>query len=249
MPPVAQSPDSGLAFRLERVSRRFGQVTALADIDLELAAGQATLILGPNGAGKSTLLRIVAGLVRPTMGRVLAGGPSAWRPMDQRHRASIGYLGHKSLLHDYLTARENLVLYGRLYGLDGAEAGGRADGWLEEVGLARAAHRPVRGFSRGMLQRLALARALIHAPKALLLDEPASGLDAEGRERLAALIARRRTAGVTLLYVSHHPEAALPLVDRVLIVHRGRVIEDDAAAARSGDEWARAAAAGAGRAA
>lgn len=227
----------GLALRLAGVTRRFGPVTALAGVDLEIPAGQSLALLGANGAGKSTLLRIVGGLVRPTAGRVEAGPGFAWTPGSTAFRAAIGYLGHRSLLHDYLTARENLVLYAGLYGLGGAEAEERAERWLERVGLARAAERPVRGFSRGMMQRLALARALVHDPALLLLDEPSSGLDTEGRARLDETLRAQREAGTTLLHVSHHAAAAVTLADRVVVLRRGAVVADAPAAERPPDAW------------
>lgn len=234
----AASPGrSGLPVRLQAVSRRFGPVTALAAVTCDVPAGQSVLLLGGNGAGKSTLLRIVAGLIRPTSGEVLLGEGKGGTPATPACRAQIGYLGHKSLLHDYLTARENLVLYARLYGRPAGDAERDADRWLADVGLERAAERPVRGFSRGMFQRLALARSLIHEPRLLLLDEPDSGLDTEGRARLAAAIERTRARGVTILHVSHHAESAVATSDRVVILRRGNVVHDGPAAERSGAEW------------
>ncbi len=241
-PAASAVASRGLPVRARGVSRRFGAVAALADVAFEVPAGQSVLLLGANGAGKSTLLRIVAGLIRPTSGTVTFGDAGA-TPSAPAARAALGYLGHKSLLHDYLTAHENLCLYARLYGAGAAAAGAAADAWLATVGLERAAHRPVRGFSRGMFQRLALARALIHEPRLLLLDEPASGLDSEGRARLAEVVQGLRGTGITILHVSHHAESAVALADRVLILQRGRLVEDAPADGRGGAEWvARAAA-------
>ncbi len=153
----------------------------------------------------------------------------------------IGFLGHRSFLYDHLTARENLELYARLYGVPG-DTGTLAEHWLEKIGLARAAHRPVRGFSRGMMQRLALARALQHAPRLVLLDEPTTGLDPEGRARLDALLASSARAASTLAMISHRAEAALPLADRVLVLNRGRIAALGAAATTmrpAGPRWSR----------
>ncbi len=234
----AASPgSSGLPVRLQAVSRRFGPVTALSAVSFDVPAGESVLLLGGNGAGKSTLLRIVAGLIRPTSGGVLLGEGFEGTPATPACRTQIGYLGHKSLLHDYLTARENLVFYARLYGRPAAEAERDADLWLADVGLERAAERPVRGFSRGMFQRLALARSLIHEPRLLLLDEPDSGLDTEGRARLDEAIRRTRARGVTILHVSHHAESAAAQSDRVVILRRGALVHDGPSGARSGAEW------------
>jgi heme ABC exporter ATP-binding subunit CcmA len=235
-PGASASEGRGLSVRVDRVSRRFGAVAALADVVFDVPAGQSILLLGANGAGKSTLLRIVAGLIRPTSGAVTFGDAKA-TPASPAARAAVGYLGHKSLLHDYLTAHENLALYARLYGAAGRDAEDRAERWLAAVGLERAAHRPVRGFSRGMFQRLALARALIHEPRLLLLDEPASGLDTEGRARLADVVQGLRRSGVTMMHVSHHAESAVALADRVIVLQRGRLVEDAPSGEHGGAEW------------
>lgn len=225
-------PVPGLGLDLQRIVRRFGAVSALAGLSARVAPAESVLLLGPNGAGKSTLLRIIAGLTRPTSGRVAFFGP-AWADP----RAAIGYLGHKTLLHDYLTARENLEFYSRLYGEPAAVTAGRVETLLQAVGLSAAAERTVRGFSRGMLQRLALARALIHQPQLLLLDEPATGLDAEGRARVLEILAEQKSRGVTLLQVSHDPEDVLPLVERVWVLERGELVEDAPAGSRAPADW------------
>lgn len=235
---MTESPDAvPLAF--SRVTRRFGPVTALAEVSLEVREGESLLLLGHNGAGKSTLLRIAAGLVRPTSGILRIAGAAAERGPSPAARRRLGYLGHKSFLFDHLTARENLELYAALYGA-GYDRAALAEAWLERVGLSRAAHRTIRGFSRGMMQRLALARALIHEPEVLLLDEPASGLDPEGRRRLVEIVREERARGVTLLIVTHHADLGLSLADRVVVLRRGRVSQDDAADARDAEGWAAA---------
>ncbi len=227
--------DGPPALSLEGVTRRFGPVTALAGVTLEVPAGAGLLLLGENGAGKSTLLRVAAGIARPTRGRALVFGESPARPAG---RSRLGYLGHRGFLHDHLTARENLLLQGGLHGLPRDEAARRADRLLERIGLARAAHRPVRGFSRGMVQRLALARTLLHGPDLLLLDEPFTGLDPRGRALLVEWLAEERAAGRALVVVTHRPEPVLPLVDRVAILRRGRVALAGPAGARSPAAWA-----------
>ncbi len=232
----------GSAVALEGVVRRFGPVTALAGVTLRVPAGQAVVLLGENGAGKSTLLRVTAGIARPTRGRVLVFGHSPAAPAGRRH---LGYLGHRGFLHDHLTARENLLLAGALHGIPPREGAARADALLERVGLRRAAERPVRGFSRGMVQRLALARTLFHRPDLVLLDEPLTGLDPRGRELLVHWLREERREGRTLVVVTHRPETILPVADRVVVLRRGRVVLDGEAGSRSPAAWA--AAVGAGR--
>lgn len=217
------------ALVFERVAKRFGAVAALRDISLALEAGESVLVVGRNGAGKSTLLRIAAGIARPTSGSVAVAGGKAGAA-----RARVGYLGHCGFLHDHLTARENLVLAARLF--DVADANARASLWLDRVGLRRVADRAVGGFSRGMRQRLALARALLHEPAVVLLDEPESGLDVEGRAMLAETLRGVRARHATLVVVSHRLDDALPLVDRVVVLERGSVAAD-----RPALSWDRAA--------
>ena len=163
---------------LAECSKRFGERLALRKATLEVAAGETVVVLGPNGAGKSTLLRLAAGLLRPTAGTARIDGIDA-ASAPKELRARLAYAGHEPQLYRGLTARENLALHLRLHS--------RADdprALLERVGLGDRADDRVDGFSRGMLQRLALARATAHEPALLLLDEPASGLDADGRRLL-----------------------------------------------------------------
>jgi heme ABC exporter ATP-binding subunit CcmA len=230
-----------MAVTLDRITRRFGPVTALADVALTIGSGELVVLLGPNGAGKSTLLRLAAGIVRPTAGTVRFGDEDPRRTTGTAARVHIGYLGHRSLLHEHLTAHENLALYAALYGRR-RDADTLATRWLGRVGLARAADRVIRGFSRGMMQRLALARALLHGPRLLLLDEPSSGLDTDGRALLFALLDEQHRRGVTVMTASHHLELLEPLADRVVVLRRGRLVEQDAAAVHSADEWVRRAA-------
>ena len=164
---------------LTACSKRFGDRLALRKVTLAVAAGETIVLLGPNGAGKSTLLRLVAGLLRPTAGTARIGDEDACSA-PRSVRAGIAYAGHRSQLYRGLTARENLDLHARLHRLADFDI----EGALDHVGLADRADERIDGFSRGLLQRLALARALAHQPLLLLLDEPASGLDADGRRLL-----------------------------------------------------------------
>ena len=211
------------AIAVRGLEKRFGYAVALAGVDLAVPAGRSLALLGANGAGKSTLLRLLAGLSRPSAGTVEIEG----RPADARAaRARIGLVGHATFLYPALSARENLVFAARLHGV--AAPAARAQALLEEAGLAEVADRPVAGFSRGMAQRVAIARGLVHDPPLLLLDEPFTGLDRRSAERLAARLARLRELGRTLLIATHDSAAAARLADAAIVLARGRVASESA---------------------
>jgi heme exporter protein A len=211
------------------LTKVYGRQRALAGVDLTLRAGEATALLGPNGAGKSTLVGILATLVSPTSGQVRYGGAEAG---DDELRATIGVIAHESLCYGDLTGRENLEFFARLYRV--ADARAAAAALLERVGLTDAAGRPARTYSRGMMQRLAVARALVHRPRLLLADEPFTGLDRAGVALLTELLAEERARGVIMVVVTHDFDAVAPLIDRVVVLARGRVAHDSPApAARS----------------
>lgn len=211
MPPAGPAP----LLRVSGVTHQFGPVTALWEVELEVWAGDFVAIFGPNGAGKTTLLKIVAGLIKPSRGSVDFG------PRD-RGRAHVGYVSHQSLLYNEMTGLENLVFYGRLYSLEDAEA--RARRLLREMGLDEAAGLLVRGYSRGMKQRLTLARALLHEPGLLLLDEPFTGLDQHGSRLLTEVLRLLRRSGRTVLLITHNLGEGLELSTRILIQHRGQIV-------------------------
>jgi heme exporter protein A len=193
-------------------------------VDLAIEPGQFVALFGPNGAGKTTLSKIVAALLRPTRGEVRIAGLRP-RGKDARElRRRIGVLSHRSFLYAHLSARENLLFFGGLYGLPELE--GRVGAWLERVGLAHRADDPVGGFSRGMVQRLAIARSLLHEPGLLLLDEPHTGLDPAGARTLHDLLAEVRREGRTVLMVTHDPNRGLDLCDRALVLVRGRLVAE-----------------------
>lgn len=201
------------------LARRYGPVHALRGVDLDLHPGDVLLLLGPNGAGKSTLLRSLAGLLRPQAGSVVVVGrrlsgddPDARRP--------IGLLSHQSLLYDELTLLENLVLAGRLYDLPDPRA--RAETVLARQALLERKDDRPRQLSRGMQQRAAIARALMHDPTLLLLDEPFTGLDAVAGDRLRALLGELRTAERAMVIVTHHASEAWDLATRVGVLVGGR---------------------------
>jgi heme exporter protein A len=203
------------AISLRGVTRRYGERTALAAVTLELPAGQTLAVLGPNGAGKSTLLRVLATLLRPHGGELAVLG-HALPQENWAVRGKIGLLGHEPMLYRELTARENLRLHAKLHGV----ALERIDELLELVGLDRRADEPLRTLSRGLVQRVAVCRTLLHDPELLLLDEPRANLDPAACEIIEPLIGR--VSGKTRVIVSHDPAGALLEADLVLGLIRGR---------------------------
>lgn len=210
---------------VERVSKRYGHQRALGGVDLELTAGAPCALLGPNGAGKSTLLGILSTLIRPSGGQVRYGDASGEDGGDQLRR-SIGVLAHSAFVYGELTAVENLLFYARLY--DVPDAPERASALLDEVGLdERARHRQASTYSRGMLQRLALARALLHDPDVLLLDEPFTGLDRAGAAALARTLVQAKAAGRVMVVVTHDLEAIAGLTEHVAVLRRGTLAHEE----------------------
>jgi heme ABC exporter ATP-binding subunit CcmA len=217
------------------VSRRFGRQWVLREVELSLAPGQAIALVGANGAGKSTLLAILATLLRQSEGQVELFGQPAFATRDAA-RARMGYLPHQTLLDDALSAAENLRYYAALYRL--RHAGPRLNTLLEEVGLSARRDDLVGTFSRGMRQRLSLARALLHEPELLLLDEPFSGLDVSGIRDLSSRLRRERERGRAQVIVTHQLEPLLGWCDRVVALSRGRVALDEPAQSADAAGWA-----------
>jgi heme exporter protein A len=220
--PTTGSERLGLVF--DQVEKRYGALTALRRISLEIQPAEFVALLGPNGAGKTTLLRIAAQLVRPNAGRVTVKGLAAESLEIVKSR--IGMVAHSTLLYDELTAEENLLFFARLYGV--ANAAPRAAELLAAAGLKERASSLVRTFSRGMRQRLAIARALIHSPRLLLLDEPSSGLDQQGREWFAATLAHLQQEGCTIVASTHARDEVLRLATRAVRLESGRIASDSA---------------------
>jgi heme exporter protein A len=203
------------AVELRGLARYFGERTALRDVSVQVPAGATLAVLGRNGAGKSTLLRILAALLRPHSGDVLVFG----EPLPRRAfavRSRLGLLAHEPLLYRELTGRENLRYHAQLHRVDAA----RVEELLAAVQMQRRADEPVRLLSRGMVQRLAICRAVLHRPGLLLLDEPRANLDPAASELVEPLIGR--AAGVTRVLTSHDPRAALAEADLVLALRDGR---------------------------
>ncbi len=206
------------AVAVEGVWKFYGDFPALRDIRLDAAPGACLALIGRNGAGKTTLLRIVAGFSRPMRGRVRIFGDE---PRDTAARRRIGFIGHGISVYDELSAIENLMLYARLYGISDARRS--AAEWLERTGLERVRDGLVREFSRGMRQRLAVARAFLHNPQVLLLDEPFTALDDRAIALLQSLLRDALAAGRTVVMSTHQLREALELATHVALLERGQV--------------------------
>ena len=205
--------------RVEGLTRLYGARFALDDVSFDLEAGDFLLVLGPNGAGKTTLLKLLARLARPSAGRIQLRGED-WLSAPAARQREIGVLSHASYLYDGLTALENLRFFGTLYGL--RDAGARARGALETVGLAGAADRRVGHLSRGQAQRVAIARAILHDPEILLLDEPYAGLDPRAAARLSESLDAVHAAGRTVVLTTHDLGRSPAAATRWLVVVDGR---------------------------
>jgi heme ABC exporter ATP-binding subunit CcmA len=216
---AATTPEAQLTVAAKGLEKRFGVVAALRGVDLEVPRNHIVAVVGPNGAGKSTLLRILSGLVRPTAGHLSICGQSAGERGGAR--AHVGFVGHATLLYPELTAHENLLFAARLHGV--ARPRESATQLLEDVGLSELANRRIRHFSSGSSQRLSIARALVHDPRLLLLDEPFRGLDQASAASLASRLTSLRDSGRSLVLVTHDLQRAGNLADSTLILERGRI--------------------------
>jgi len=212
--------------RLVDVSRHFGRRRAVSHVSLDARAGDIIGLLGPNGAGKSTLIGMLATLVAPTSGSVTYGGQPA-KTLGPSLRSAIGLLAHELYLYPELTARQNLQFFAALYGLDVATSVAAA---LESAGLTERADDEVAGFSRGMRQRLALERALMHQPRLVLMDEPFTGLDDAAVATVQARLKTLKQSGAIVIVATHDLDLADGLVTRVAIVRGGKLVTDEPAA-------------------
>ena len=209
--------------KIEGLVKNYGLNPVLRGVNLSVAAGEFVSLVGSNGAGKTTLIRIVATLIKPGEGLVEVGG---WTLPKYAHkiRRHIGFVSHHSLLYPDLTANENLAFYARLYGLKNRDQLALAA--LKAVGLSARQRDPVSTFSRGMLQRLTIARATLHEPDVLLLDEPYTGLDQEASGILESLLQQEKARGRTILMITHDFSRGLNLCDRIAVLNRGKIITE-----------------------
>jgi heme exporter protein A len=213
----------------QSVVRVFGARRAVDGVSLAVHAGECFALFGPNGAGKTTLLRVLGGLLKPTSGTARISGERV--PGSPEIRRRIGVISHRTLLYDALTARENVEFFARLHGVpDAREATTRS---FERMKIADYTDTPVRSLSRGMKQRVSIARATVHNPTVVLADEPFAGLDVTGAAALSALLAELRKSGAALVLVTHNIDEGLSLATHATIMHRGKLLSThDAASIR-----------------
>lgn len=206
---------------LRGVVKRYGHTTAIKDLSLDINEGSFTAIFGPNGAGKSTLLKILSNQTRPTAGKILYSGLPASKLSDS-FRSGFGVISHQPFVYENLSARENLEFYASLYGVKNAKE--RASELLKKVNLYARRDDPVRTFSRGMLQRVSIARALLHDPAIIFLDEPYTGLDSVAAASLTDILREQLEGKKTILMVTHDLKIGLDLASRVVIMKKGRIV-------------------------
>ncbi len=213
--------DGNVIIRAEGLAKSFGHTRALKGIDLTVRSGDFWLIFGPNGAGKSTLIGILATLLKQTKGQLTIDGIHSGNDIVELRR-KIGVISHQTFLYGDLTAYENLSFYGRLYGIDNLKT--KVTGMLAEMGLADWADERVRNFSRGMQQRLTIARALLHGPSILLLDEPGTGLDQHAMRHFYHLLGDLHSQEQTILMTSHNLTIGLEKCTHLAILAGGRIV-------------------------
>ena len=217
-------PAAANAIEVAGLEKSYGERPVLWNLDLTVPWGQRLALFGENGAGKTTLLRVLSTAVKPDGGAVRIAGYNLRRQPGAVRRA-IGVVGHRSFMYDDLTCRENLIYYGRLYGLDSPAK--QADAALARVGLAQRANQRVRSLSNGMQKRAALARSILHRPSILLLDEPEAGLDAESRRMLGELLDEWAAAGRSAVFTTHDRALGLAWADAAVTLSGGKLTADD----------------------
>lgn len=208
---------------IKQLTKQADNKLILRGMNLSIEKGETVAILGPNGAGKSTLLKVLATLIKPTTGQVTIKGLDL-KKNQMKIKQLFGYLPHSSLLYDHFSPLENLVFFGNLYGVTNVEQ--RAAELVKEVGLSFFLNEPVKNFSRGMIQRIAIARAIVHEPEILLLDEPHTGLDQGAIAILNNVILSMKQKGTTTLMVTHDFKQAAEICDRIVIVKSGKIVDD-----------------------
>ncbi len=210
---------------VSELAREFGPRRAVAGVTFSLGPGECLALFGPNGAGKTTLLRVLAGLLRPTAGSARVSGIPL--PGGALARSRVGLISHHTMLYEALSPRENVSFAARLYGIRDARA--RVEESLRRMSMLERADAPVRALSRGMQQRVSIARAMVHQPQLVLADEPYSGLDESGARALTALLQELRSAGTAIIIVTHNLAEGLSLATHAAVMQRGKFVRYDAA--------------------
>ena len=219
-----------LALQSENIRKTYGHFTALAGVSLNIKRGEFLTLFGRNGAGKTTFLKVAATLVRPTQGKLHIEGIDVDEKSEEARR-HIGFLSHNTYVYRDLSPLENLRFFARLYGVDGSDE--RLKALLDRVGLRRRMNDPVRAFSRGLNQRVGIARVMLHDPSLILLDEPYTGLDAHAVETLNTMLDEAHSRGKTVILTTHDLEHGLRASTRAVIIDRGQVVFDQAASDQS----------------
>lgn len=217
--PAASEPLTA-ALVADEVTRKYGARTAVANVSLALAAGDCLALFGPNGAGKTTLLRLLGGLLKPNSGRVTLLGHEL--PGEAQTRRLLGVISHRSMLYDALTVRENVLFAAECQGL--VNAGAATDAVLRQLLVSDRANAPVRALSRGLQQRVSIARALVHGPRLVLLDEPYTGLDQTGARALTEALRALKASGATVVLVTHNLPEGLELATQAAIMCDGAFV-------------------------
>jgi len=217
------TPNAPLALKSENIQKTFGHFVALAGITMEVRRGEFLAVFGRNGAGKTTFLKVAATLARPTQGKLSIDGVSI-EDEPERVRSKIGFLSHNTYIYRYLSPAHTLRFFASLYRVSDAET--RIPALLERVGLTRRANDPVRAFSRGLQQRIGIARTFLHNPSLVLLDEPYTGLDANAVQMLNDLLDETVRAGHTVILTTHDIEHGLRAATRAAIIDRGKLVFD-----------------------
>ncbi len=202
--------------RLENIEKSFGRFKALRDISFTLGKDERLALLGPNGSGKTTTVRIISGQIKPTNGKLEIFGK---RRVDESVKRRLGVVSHNTFLYEDLTGYENMEFFASLYDVDGD----RIKELLQELGLWKRRHDLVRNYSRGMKQRLSIARALLNKPELIILDEPTTGLDVEGRTRLFEMLSNFKSA---MIFTTHNLQEAEQICERTVLIREGRVVYD-----------------------
>ncbi len=227
------APARGFSVTATDLARSFGSRRAVNGVSLSLSGGDCLALFGPNGAGKTTLLRMLGGLLRPTSGQATIEGVALPGGVDVRAR--VGLVSHQTMLYDALTARENVEFAARMYGIP--EVRQATQRVLERLGADSFADVRVQSLSRGMQQRVSVARAIVHDPSVLLADEPFTGLDAGGASALTGMLAGLRDSGATIIIVTHNLDEALSLCTAAAIMREGRLVRMDRAPIPARDEY------------